>query len=68
VRYTEAIPEYGDVMTVSDFREACGQKHFIDYDGIGRPAKGGKMMRKDIKPSDLPSIPADATHIVWFNR
>lgn len=67
--YTEKLPDYGDLMTVKDFREACESGAFIDYDGSGHPVKDGKMMRTlDVIPSKLGRIPEDATHIMWFNR
>jgi hypothetical protein len=67
--YTDDIPKnYGDVMTVEDFKEACESGGFIDYDGFGNPAKDGKASEQRIFPSQRGLIPADATHIVWYNR
>jgi len=58
-----------DVYTVEEFRACCKSGSFIDYDGYGYPVKDG-LADKDnhIVPSGLDRIPADATHIVWFNR
>lgn len=68
-RYTEKLPNYGDLMTVKDFLEACEVGAFIDYDGSGHPVKDGKMARNvDVYPSKRDKIPKDATHIMWFNR
>lgn len=71
-RYSAEIPEYGDVMTVEEFKQACESSLFVDYDGSGWPARNGKMQRgaadDRIKPSRLVDIPTDATHIVWFNK
>ena len=56
-------------MTVKDFLEACECGGFIDYDGIGHPVKDGKMAKDVVKPSTRKKdIPADATHVMWFNR
>lgn len=67
--YVEDLDEDDDVMTVSTFSNACTHGHFIDYDGFGHPVKEGKANPSIyIRPSELEEIPADATHIVWFNR
>lgn len=58
-----------DVYTVEEFRELCGSGSFIDYDGHGYPVKDGKADDSVmIRPSKVNEIPADATHVVWFNR
>lgn len=63
------IPEYGDVFTVEEFKNACACRAFVDYDGHGHPAKDGRMDRFIfVKPSRLFRIPKDSTHIVWFNK
>ena len=68
-KYTEKLPDYGDLMTVKDFLEACDCGGFIDYDGTGHPVKDGMMSRDVVKPSTRKKdIPADATHVMWFNR
>lgn len=68
-KYSEKLPDYGDLMTVKDFVEACKIGAFIDYDGMGHPVKGKRMMGgMTISPSKLKEIPKDATHILWFNR
>jgi len=67
--YWKPLPDYGDLMTVADFIEACEDGCLIDYDGHGYPVKDGLMDDKlSIDPSDRDQIPADATHILWFNR
>lgn len=66
--YNHEIPDYGDVMTVKEFKEEVECGMFGDYDGSGKPAKDGKMSHQDIKPSKIEEIPSDATHIVWFNK
>ena len=58
-----------DVYTVEEFKRYCEARMFIDYDGFGHPVRDGKA-DEDIcvKPSRVAEIPADATHVVWFNR
>ena len=69
VNYTSDIPKNSDVMLVTDYRKHVASGLFIDYDGFGYPAKGGKMDATIvIRPSKPDSIPPDATHVVWFNR
>lgn len=79
--YTEAVNfsatgQYGcgaededDVYTVEEFKELCEMTAFIDYDGFGHPVKD-RLADPDVivKPSELQKIPADATHVVWYNR
>ena len=58
-----------DVYTVTEFLECVESEAFVDYDGHGYPVKD-KLADPDIwiKPSRVKEIPADATHIVWYNR
>lgn len=70
-KYTTPIEEDEDVYTIKDFISACKSGAFIDYDGMGSPAKDGKKDARPemwIQPSGIDSIPKDATHIVWYNR
>lgn len=58
-----------DVYTVEEFRERVASGSFIDYDGHGYPVLGNMADRRVvIRPSTVDTIPADATHIVWFNK
>lgn len=58
-----------DVYTIDEFKEMCELGAFIDYDGFGNPVKDRLAdVEIWIKPSQLNKIPADATHIVWYNR
>jgi hypothetical protein len=51
-KYDELIPDYGAVMTRAEFVDAVKAGSFIDYDGHGHPAKGGRMASKiDVIPS-----------------
>lgn len=67
--YSDDLDKNGDVMTVEDFRESVRDGMFIDYDGFGHPVRDGKMDGSFmVRPSSVVSIPADATHIIWYNR
>jgi hypothetical protein len=67
--YSCEIGTIGRVMAIEEFKTACINKSFIDYDGHGHPAKDGGMDPMiEVKPSLLFLIPKDATHIVWYNR
>lgn len=67
--YTEEPEPYGDIMTLEDFRNAVRKGYLIDYDGYGYPMKDDLVDDfLKIFPSDMISIPKDATHIIWFNR
>ncbi len=68
-RYSKSNPKYGDLMTVKEFRGAVAEGWFIDYDGYGN-ASNGTHVDPDvcIYPSMVDAIPADATHIMWYNR
>ncbi len=69
VLYNEELPDYGELMTVEEFRRAVKGGLFIDYDGSGSPVKNDKIDNEwDVLPSQLNRIPKDATHIMWFNK
>jgi len=59
-----------DVYTIAEFMDNVKDGSFIDYDGVGNPVKDGLAdLSIDIFPSECPQcIPADATHIVWYNK
>jgi len=72
-RRSLAEDEYGYLMTVAEFKSTCAEGGFIDYDGYGYlvfsdqvevPSLGEAV----VLPSEREKIPADATHILWFNR
>ena len=72
----EKIPDYGDVMLLSDFIEDVKCGNFIDYDGNGQYIKSGEkgeedmMTNIDIYPSDIEDgvIRKEFDKIAWFNR
>ena len=67
-RFNKPIPDYGDVMTLADFQEACRFGAFNDYDGSGHPARNGWMDSAYVYPSTLETMPEGTTHVVWFNK
>lgn len=69
IEYSEKIPDYADVLTVGEYRDACKSHSFIDYDGHGHPIKDGMMAGEVLlKPSKVRELPQDCTHVAWFNR
>lgn len=66
----EAIPSYGDLMTLEDFKDNCNSGGFIDYDGYGHYATATQMSNLIVRPSDVKKkkLREDFTHVVWFNR
>jgi hypothetical protein len=69
MNYSDPIPDYGDLMPLADFLSCVEGGLFIDYDGHGHPVKDNLMDSNIwVKPSRLHEIPADATHIMWFNK
>lgn len=70
--YDMPVPDYGDLMTVEEFRNDVESTCLVDYDGIGSLAKmidgEVKVSWNRISPSQVDSIPPDVTHVVWFNK
>ena len=66
------LPDYGDLMTMEEFKGYCESGMFIDYDGGGNYASATKMSNKDISPSDFKEgrilNNPEFTHVVWFNK
>lgn len=64
------LPDYGDHMTIEDFKEYCDCGGFCDYDGYGLYATETQMSNIDINPSDIETglYRKDFTHVVWFNK
>ena len=67
MKYNRPLPGYGDLMTVAEYRENVESGCLMDYDGHGHPVKDNMLAIHFISP-DFDNIPADATHILWFNR
>ena len=66
--YLQELPNFGDLMTVEEFKRRVESKFFIDYDGFGQAVKEGKVDPVLIYPSQVDEIPEDATHIMWYNK
>jgi len=66
--YNRKPYDFGDLMTVEEFKEAVKLGSFTDYDGCGQPCRNGMMSIMVIMPSTIEEIPEDATHIQWFNK
>ena len=65
----------GDLFGVSEWIACCEAGLFIDYDGFGHLVKDGELLRSDqdgrpvrIYPTTRDEIPADATHVLWYNK
>ncbi len=67
-KYTEELPDYGDLFTIEEFITECKNNMLTDYDGSGSSVRENKMAKDNIKPSRLDEILEDATHIMWFNK
>ncbi len=68
-RYGNGPAGEDDVYTVEEFRRNVKCGAFIDYDGFGHPVKDRKLNPEVyVYPSKVHEIPADATHVVWYNR
>ena len=68
-RYGCGPDDEDDVYTVEEFRAFVESGAFIDYDGFGHPVRDGLSDEGIVvQPSRVDEIPADATHVVWFNR
>lgn len=73
LRYDTKLPEYGDLMTLEDFKRNVRGGLFIDYDGHGHPAMkidGTFYMDQMfiVSPSRVDDLPPTVTHVMWFNR
>ena len=66
------IPNYGDHMTMEQFKKYVDSRMFIDYDGSGDLATEDKCSDIPVSPSYLAvdgyEIPDWATHVVWYNK
>ena len=58
-----------DVYTIAEFRSLCRSLAFIDSDGDGHPVRESMAdVNVWVSPSRVDEIPADATHVVWYNK
>ena len=71
--YNKSIPNYGEIMTIEEFKYAVKSGSFNDDDGHGEAICNNRMHsglldNTSIYPSSIDTIPKDATHIIWFNK
>lgn len=61
--------EYGDLLTMKDWKSSVMTGEFIDYDGYGYYATEDKESHLVVRPSDLSKGRVDErwTHVMWFN-
>jgi len=66
----EPIPDYGDHMTMAEFKESCEGGMFTDDDGDGNYATVDRMFKKAVNSDDVIDGKTDPkyTHVVWFNK
>jgi hypothetical protein len=66
------MPDYGDIMSVTDWKDSVACGAFIDYDGFGEQVillKDGRyVISSQITPSRSFAIDDRCTHIIWYNR
>lgn len=56
-------------MTRKNYVQCVESGLFIDDDGMGYPMKNGQADKSFIvSPSELDKLPADCTHVIWFNK
>lgn len=68
-QYEDPIPDFGEIMSVTEFFDCVSCGVFTDYDGVGNPIRGDRMdHNQPIYPSTLDEIPNDAEKIIWFNK
>jgi len=66
------IPDFGDLMTIDEWKENCQCGAYVNDDGIGNLAYHNQISNIVVYPSmifdeEFDSIKSDFTHVVWFN-
>lgn len=64
------IPEYGDKMTLQEFKDCVDMGLFTNYDGTGYYASRTLMSNKTVDCSQIykGKIDNTFTHVIWFNK
>ena len=64
------LPDYGDHMTIQEFRDCCISGGFISSDGHGYYASETEISDIGIPPADClcRNTRDDFTHVMWFNK
>jgi hypothetical protein len=65
--FTHQMPSHGVAMPRHLWLDRVAAGTFVDGDGFVYPVKNGKTNRQVITPSQAEQLPADATHVLWFN-
>ena len=71
--FVEPLPNYGDIIPISEWKDGVRCKVFTSSDGCGNFVKNGKMTSSfEDNVCDLSEIDKmqkkGATHIIWFNK
>ena len=68
--HLDPFPDYGDLMTLEEFVEACVEGSFGNDDGTGCYATKSGMSRIYAHPTDMCAGKIDRswTHVMWFNK
>lgn len=69
----DVIPDYGDKMTIDEWRKSVKNGYLIDYDGFGELATETQTSDMIIKPSHEKyinwfKVKQHFSHVIWFNR
>lgn len=67
----EALPDYGDHMSMEEFVECVRSGGFIDDDGFAHYATETHLIQgPTVCPSEIlqGNYHRSATHVVWYNR
>jgi len=69
-KLSDITEHHGDLMTLKEFKKACNEGWFIDYDGSGTYVKDGQISDISIYPSDVHAgmVRKDFDSVIWFNR
>jgi len=64
------IPDFGDHMTLEEFKDSCDCGAYVNYDGIGQYASATQESSVYVKPSDVFNglLDTSYTHVVWYNK
>ncbi len=72
VDWSNDLPDYGDLMDLQEFVEACQCGGFINYDGSGHYCNGdnGEANNVPARPGNITRdrIEYRFSHVMWYNR
>jgi hypothetical protein len=64
--FTDEIPHYGEVFTISEFKEQIKDGDITKVDGIGYYSDGLHMSRKH--PVFSAEEPNGSLYVIWFSK